>query len=102
MDELEKYIVSARKYDFFGVGNSNFYAVLDEPRRLRNRIHIQNTKNDFEADAFNAFNETRKRQAERVLEKTLKTMATKYTGGSEYKYVRDFKLPWTELSGRVE
>jgi hypothetical protein len=96
LDELEKYIVSARKHDFFGVKDSNFYEVLDELRRLRNRIHIQNTKQDFELDEFNAFNETRKRQAEKILEKTLKTMAEKYSRDSQYSYVRDFELPWTE------
>ena len=102
LDELEKYITSAKKHDFFGVGSSNVYTVLDELRRLRNRIHIQNAKNDFYPDEYNAFSETRKRQAERVLEKTIKTMATKYARGPEYKYVRDFELPWIEYFPFVE
>ena len=96
LDELEKYIVNARKHDFFGIGTSNFYESLDELRRLRNRIHIQNTKNDFEPDEFSAFSEVRKKRAEKVCEKTLKTMAMKYARGAEYKYVSDFKLPWKE------
>jgi hypothetical protein len=96
VDELEKYIVSAKKHDFFDAADSKFYESMDELRRLRNRIHIQNTKNDFEPDEFKAFTESRKKQAERVCEKTLKTMATKFTRGAEYGYVGDFNVPWTE------
>jgi hypothetical protein len=96
IDELEKYIVSARKHDFFDAADSKFYDSMDELRRLRNRIHIQNTKNDFEAKEFRAFTESRKRQAERVCEKTLKTMATKFARAAEYGYVGDFQVPWTE------
>jgi hypothetical protein len=41
MDDLEKYIASARKHDLFGAQDAAFYNLLDELRRLRNRIHIQ-------------------------------------------------------------
>ena len=74
-DELGKYIVSARKHDLFGARKTNVYDVLDELRRLRNRIHIQNSKGDFEADEFNAFTERRKTQAEKELQRTIKTIA---------------------------
>jgi hypothetical protein len=80
-DELEKYIASARKHDFFGVGKTNFYEALDELRRLRNRIHIQNRKGHLEPDDFNAFTESRKTKAEKVLEITIKTMAQNTTVG---------------------
>jgi hypothetical protein len=65
-------------------------------RRLRNRIHIQNSKGHFEPDEFSAFTESRKIKAEKVLERTIKTMAQKYDRGAEYKYVSDFELPWNE------
>ena len=94
IDELEKYIASARKHDFFDMKDSTFYERLDELRRLRNRIHIQNTKGDFEPDEYNAFTEARKTLAEKVLEKTAKTMATKYPRDKHF--VEDFEFPWNE------
>lgn len=92
IDQFGKYIVSARKHDFFDLADSEFYDRLDELRRLRNRIHIQNTKRDFEPDEINAFNSDRKWLAESVLEKTLRTMAAKFARNHDH--VRDFELPW--------
>jgi hypothetical protein len=69
---------------------------MDNLRKLRNRIHIQNTRYDFEPDEAQAFNEERKVLAEKVLEKTLKTMTEKYPRDERYSYVDGFLLPWTE------
>jgi hypothetical protein len=94
IDELEKYIASARKHDLFGRQDGAFYDLLDELWRLRNRIHIQNTKADFEPSEYNAFNEFRKRKAERALELTMKTLATKYPRPPHiHGHVADFNLP---------
>jgi len=94
-DELEKYIASARKHDLFVSEDVAFYDLLDELRRLRNRVHIQNTKRDFEPDDYNAFNEARRVKAEQALERTMKTMAAKYPRPAHARgYVADFKLPW--------
>ena len=92
IDELEKYIASARKHDLFDLADTRFYEALDELRKLRNRIHIQNKKGDFEPDEYNAFNDERKVLAERALEKTLRTMAAKFP--REQDHVREFTLPW--------
>jgi hypothetical protein len=94
LDELEKLIASARKHDFFDLAETEFYDRMDELRRLRNRVHIQNTKNDFEPLDCNAFNESRKDLAERVLEQTLRTMLAKYDRGPQFNFVRNFPLPW--------
>ena len=95
IDELEKYIASARKHDLFASQDAAFYDLLDELRRLRNRIHIQNIKNDFEDDEYNAFTNTRKTKAEQALEKTLKTLAANHPRPAHVRgYVSDFKLPW--------
>jgi hypothetical protein len=37
IDELEKYIVSAQRHDFFDQTNTSFYESLDDLRKLRNR-----------------------------------------------------------------
>src|SRR5262249_16202573 len=84
-------------YASIGVGfqDAAFYDVLDELRRLRNRIHIQNTKNDFEADEYNAFTIARKTKAEQALEKTMKTLAANHPRPVHTQgYVPDFSLPW--------
>jgi hypothetical protein len=94
IDELEKYIASARKHNLFDANDSTFYDSLDQLRRLRNRIHIQNTKGDFEEKEYNAFTDARKTLAEKVLEKTAKTMASKYPRDKHY--VDPFEFPWKE------
>jgi hypothetical protein len=97
IDEFEKYIASARKYDFFDAGDTSFYEALDELRRLRNRIHIQNTKRHFEPDECRAFTLKRQELAERILEKVMKTMLAKYSRSRErHACVADFQLPWDE------
>jgi len=97
IDELDKYIASAKKHNFFDTPNENLYEKMDDLRKLRNRIHIQNTKHHFEPDEDAAFNEKRKILAEKVLEKTLKTMDTKYSRSSDFAgHVGDFQLPWDE------
>jgi hypothetical protein len=94
LDELEKLIASARKHDLFSLADTNFYERMDELRKLRNRIHIQNRKKDFEPDDHAAFSAERMRQSERVLEKTAKVMAGKYGRGAHFDYVRTFTFPW--------
>ena len=95
IDELEKYIASSLKHNLFG-SDADFYEKLDNLRRLRNRVHIQNTKGDFEPDDYHAFSERKRFDAETALEKTLKTMATKYPRASHLHHVADFNLPWKE------
>ena len=97
IDEFAKYIASAKKHDLFDATDTNFYDALDSLRKLRNRIHIQNPKNHFEPDDGNAFTLKRQITAEKVLEKVLKTMATKYSRDRErYGCVADFEIPWNE------
>ena len=97
IDEFDKYIASARKHDFFDANDTDFYEVLDSLRKLRNRIHIQNTKGHFEPDEKKAFNYSRQIDAEKALEKVMKTMTAKYSRDSSVSgYVDDFELPWNE------
>lgn len=95
LDIFERYIVSARKHDLLGMAGTRFYDRMDELRRLRNRIHIQNANGDFEPDESAAFSDERKVLAERVLEKTAKVLASKYPRKPNVVgYVRDFSFPW--------
>lgn len=97
IDEFDKYIASAKKHDFFDANDTNFYEALDSLRKLRNRIHIQNSKGHFEPDEEIAFNYGRQIKAEEALEKVMKTMVVKYSRNSSLSgYVADFELPWNE------
>jgi len=95
IDELEKYIVSARRHDFFDAGHTNFYDALDQLRKVRNRVHIQNIRVELESSDYHVFTERRKIMAEKAVELVLKTMAKKYGRGAS-RYVKDFELPWSE------
>lgn len=44
LDQLETYIAAARKHDLLGAAGTDLYEKLDEIRKVRNRIHIQNVK----------------------------------------------------------
>lgn len=97
IDEFDKYIACAKKYDFFDAQDSQFYEDLDTLRKLRNRIHIQNLKNHFEPDEEKVFNYAYKTMAEKTLEKVLKKMLEKYSRKQgAIGYVNDFELPWQE------
>ncbi len=92
-DELEKYIASAQKHDLFEAQDVDFYNELHELRKLRNRVHIQNTKRHFEADDVVAFSEERLVLSERALEFVMRAMARKYARPA-YNFVANFDLPW--------
>lgn len=94
LDELEKYIASAKKHNLFQRRNEKFYDYLDELRKLRNRVHIQNRNNYFESDESNAFNDERRILAEKALEKVMRIMLEKYHRNDHHHHVADFTLPW--------
>jgi hypothetical protein len=92
IDDFKKYIESARARNLFDQADKEFYDRLDDLRRLRNRIHMQNKDGDFEPDEFNAFSPDRMGLAEQVVDKLLRTMERKYARNHDY--VEKFELPW--------
>src|SRR3989344_1045895 len=46
LDKFEHYITQAQKYDFFDAKDTKFYEAMHGLRKKRNRIHIQNSKNE--------------------------------------------------------
>jgi len=93
IDKLETLIASAKKHDLFDEDGSDFYAALDELRRIRNRLHIQNEKADLESDDLQAFSEDRLTLSERGVEFVMMTIAAKYPR-SGHTYTQAFELPW--------
>lgn len=95
LDKFEHYITQAKKYDFFSMGDTNFYEAMHSLRKKRNRIHIQNQKHEEPHNEEDIFNERLKILSEKVLEKTINTMISKYQRPVQYhRYVDDFELPW--------
>ena len=93
IDEFAKYIANAKSKSLLR-SDSRLYDDLDELRKLRNRIHIQNTKGHFEPDDPAAFNADRQIAAERALETLMKIMERDYARVGIEGFVDDFVLPW--------
>lgn len=92
VDDFGKYIASAKKHGLIEPPDDKLYDDLDELRKLRNRIHIQNAKNYPPRNEYDAFTSDKKLQAEKAVEKTLRAMAKKYA--RKLNYVDGFNLPW--------
>lgn len=96
LDDFEKYIVAASARKLLGE-DANLYDKLSQLRRLRNRVHIQNLKNDFEDDDTTAFSEMRQKDAEKALEAVIRHMEKEYLRPNVKArgHVRPFLLPWS-------
>jgi len=94
-DKFEHYITQAQKYNLFDLKDTNLYEAMHILRKKRNRVHIQNSKWEDPRDERDIFDERSKILSERVLEKILDVMVSKYPRRAEYHgYVKDFELPW--------
>lgn len=92
IDRLGRYIASARKHKIFKAQDETFYDDLETLSKLRNRIHIQNEKNDLESDESSVFTNDRRILAEKLLEIVMKSMAESHN--RDHEYVKKFRLPW--------
>ena len=97
IDKLDRYISSAKKHSLLGPPTENIYSDLEQLRKLRNRIHIQNDKNHFEANDSQAFSLDRQVTAEQTLETLIKKISSNHPRPENAQgYVGDFQLPWGE------
>jgi hypothetical protein len=92
IDKFESLIASAQKHKIFDDFGEQFYLDLHELRKLRNRVHIQNEKNDFDPDERHAFSNLRLIKAEKSLERICRLMLLKYDRHIEG--VAEFEFPW--------
>jgi hypothetical protein len=94
IDQFESLIASSRKHKLFG-RNDNFYKVLDELRKARNRIHIQNTRRYSPKDEERLFTDELVTKSERALERTMKVLNIHHSRDKSYdKHVKPFQIPW--------
>lgn len=94
VDKFEQLIVSSRKHKIFDALGEEFYGDLDMLRKLRNRVHIQNEKNDFESDDFRAFSSERLIVSEKALERVCRFMLLRHPRSERHRGVKEFKFPW--------
>ncbi len=95
LDDLSKFIAVAKKHNLFG-NVEKVYEKLDELRKLRNRIHIQNDKNHFENNESDVFTEGRMKVAEIITELVVKFFSKTYSRDKSKHYNNDFAFPWNE------
>lgn len=92
-DKLEHYIAAAKRFNLFGQPDA-FYDLLDELRKARNRVHIQNSKNQLAADEYNVFTDALLVKTQHAFEIVLSTMIVKFPRGSRTVAPRSVPLPW--------
>lgn len=94
---MEKKIELFKKINLLQTSDDSLYGLLDNLAKLRNRIHIQNEKQNFEADEIFAFTKARRVQAEKMVEVLMKSISALYPRPvhiRDSQYVEDFELPW--------
>jgi hypothetical protein len=97
LDQLETYIAAAKKHDLLGAAGTDLYEKLDELRKVRNRIHIQNVKQQQPLNENKVFTISRQKSTKAVLEQVLKHVADKYKRPEHIQgFLGSFELPWDE------
>lgn len=97
IDKLKQYIDSAKRHDLFKLQDESFYDSLHNIRKIRNRVHIQNIYGEKPANELDLFIESTRIEAEKCLEKVVKTMSSQYARPNNLaNHVGDLEFPWKE------
>ena len=92
---FDTYISLAKKHGFFGEAEDGLYDDLEKLRKARNRVHIQNLKNNKPYDESRLFTPHLKFIAELCLERVFFTMHNKYPRPNHvHNQVQPFIVPW--------
>jgi hypothetical protein len=97
LDKLETYIAAARKHKLFGPSSDDLYKKLDKLRKVRNRVHIQNVKQESPRDEEKIFTLDYQNIAEEILETLLKYCSYNYLRPEHvHGCVGTFFIPWDQ------
>lgn len=99
-DKLDHYIAASRRFNLFNQ-SSNFYDSVDDLRKARNRIHIQNSNNQLAADEYNVFTDALLLKAQNALEVVIETMIIKFPRNNRAVSPHSVPLPWRSQDGEV-
>lgn len=96
IDQFEAIIAQIRKQNLLRASTtSNVYSDLDLLRKMRNRVHIQDTAKDLDKDDYNVFTEGNLKLAEKILERVCEVLCNVYPrGGSTPLLMADFPRIW--------
>lgn len=92
-DKLEHYIAASKRFGLFGVDN-DFYDSLDELRKARNRVHIQNSGNQLAKDEFDVFTDELLLSAQNAFKVVLSNMIVKFPRNGRTIPPGSVPLPW--------
>lgn len=92
-DKLEHYIAASKRFNLFNKPAS-FYDSMDELRKARNRVHIQNSRNQLAADEFNVFTDALLAKAQQAVEVVLATMIVVFPRNGRTIAPNSVPLPW--------
>lgn len=95
---LDKKLDLVKELDLLKTKDSDVYVQLEKLAKLRNRIHIQNEKKNFESDEAKAFTYGRRLKAEKMVELLMMRFGELYPRPIHIvksQFVDDFELPWS-------
>lgn len=95
-DELKVIIPQIQQQNILrALPADTIYADLEELRKIRNRIHIQNKYSILERDESGVFNSNRLKLAEKSFERVCEVLCNVYPrGGNQPLLMSDFPRPW--------
>jgi len=96
LDQLEPLVAHIKKNNLLRIsGNDSVYDDLDHLRRVRNRIHIQNTQQQLDRDEYNVFTNDNLILSEKCLERICEVLCHVYPRPNRYFCsMSDFPRPW--------
>ena len=96
IDQFEVIIAQVKKQNLLRASpTSNVYSDLDLLRKIRNRVHIQNTRQELNRDDYNVFTAENLQLTEKMLERVCEVLCNVYPRcGKQPLLMADFPRPW--------
>jgi hypothetical protein len=92
LKKFSHYVYIIKKHNIFG-SNIKFYETLDFLRNVRNKVHIQESKED----EYKIFTDHNLRLSEIALERIIKFMVLKYPRWGKEETIDNIPYPWKYL-----
>jgi len=97
-DQLETIIAYIKKHDLLRASedeNPDIYDILDFLRKIRNRLHIQNSQNFLDENEYKIWTEKNLHLGEKALERVCEVLCHVYPRpGSNFYSMSDFPRVW--------
>lgn len=97
IDVFDKIIVQLEKHNLMqiGLGRNKFYKDLDQLRRLRNRIHIQNSQGDLPRNEKGAYTDANLEIAQKIFVLVIEALCNIYPRWNRGPIpMTEFPYPW--------